>query len=59
MSLSEQVKELEEQLELEVSWAEGEIEFWQHQCWTAENEVEELRALLAQKDKPWWRYIIS
>ena len=59
MSLSEEVKKLEDELDLEKAWAEGEIEFWQHQCWTAENEVEELRALLAQKNKPFWRYIFS
>ena len=45
------IRELEDELALETSWAEGEIEFWQDQCFEA--EAKECRC------KPWWRYIIS
>ena len=41
-----------EELELEVSWSAGEIDFWQTECEKAE-------AALAIKNKPWWRYVIS
>ena len=46
------IKELEDELALETSWAEGEIEFWQKQCDIAEEA-------LAKASKPWWRYIFS
>ena len=55
----ERIHILQDDLSLEISWAEGEIEFWQDQCFTAEAEVEELRGLLEEKTKPWWRYVIS
>ena len=49
--LKYRIKELEDQLALETSWAEGEIEFWQDQCDIA--EAKECQC------KPWWRYIFS
>ena len=48
------IEELEDQLELEVSWAEGEIEFWQDQCFEAE-----AKECQCKPSKPWWRHIIS
>ena len=50
--LEARVEELENELALETSWAEGEIEFWQNECEKAE-------AALAKASKPFWRYIIS
>ena len=48
------IQELEEKLELETTWAEGEIAFWQDQCFEAEaNECQ------CKPTKPWWRHIIS
>ena len=45
------IRELEDELALETKWAEGEIDFWQEQCFAAEaNECH---------CKPWWRYIFS
>ena len=41
-----------EDLELEVAWSTGEIDFWQIECEKAE-------AKLKVKCKPWWRYVIS
>ena len=58
-ALKARIEDLEEKLELETAWAEGEIDFWQDQCFTAEAEVEELRDILRKKEKPWWRYVIS
>ena len=50
--LEARVEELENELALETSWAEGEIEFWQNECEKAE-------AALAKASKPLWRYIFS
>ena len=41
-----------EELELEVAWSTGEIDFLQIECEKAE-------AKLKMKCKPWWRYVIS
>ena len=51
-ALQARIEDLEEELHLEVTWAEGEVAFW-------ERQVEELEAKLAEKNKPWWRHIIS
>lgn len=40
------------ELELHTIWADGEIDFWQAECYKAENS-------LKTKGKPWWRYVIS
>ena len=46
------IKELEDELNLEKTWAEGEIDFWKEEC-------AKLEAKLAVKNKPFWRHIIS
>ena len=48
------IRELEDELALETTWAEGEIEFWQDQCFEAE-----AKECQCKPSKPWWRYIIS
>ena len=50
--LESEIDGLRDQLNLEKTWAAGEIEFWQEQCHKAEDA-------LAVKQKPWWRYVIS
>ena len=42
------------ELELEKTWAEGEIEFWQDQCF-----ISEQKECQCVPTKPWWRHIIS
>ena len=51
-ALKARIDELEEELHLEVTWAEGEVAFWEQQVILLEDE-------LAKKNKPWWRHIIS
>lgn len=52
------------ELELEKTWAEGEIDFWQEQCHAAELDAEHQKQMkeyyLEQlTKKPWWRYVFS
>ena len=62
-TLSDQVKQLEEQLDLETRWAEGEIDFWKGECEAGDLLIqlltEEIEELKRKQSKPWWRYIIS
>ena len=63
------IRELEDELALETTWAEGEIEFWQMQCEVAENELDEQRYYneilqrryqeLEATHKPFWKWIFS
>lgn len=71
----ERIRMLEEELALETTWAEGEIEFWQDQCDAAEKDAEHqkmmkeyyLHQICILEDeldqfknrKPWYRYVIS
>ena len=64
-TLSEQVKNLEEELYLEKTWAEGEIMWLSDQLNEAEAEAHlwKERAMILEEaireHKPWWRYIFS
>ena len=51
--LKYRIKELEEELNLEKTWAEGEIDFWKEECAKAEARIS------IEYSKPWWRHIIS
>ena len=69
------IEMLENELALETSWAEGEIEFWQEQCDKAEKDADHqqrmkeyyLNQICILEDeldqlknrKPWYRYVIS
>lgn len=47
-----EIDRLEDELNLEKTWAEGEIDFWKQACYKAEEELARVR-------KPWWRHVIS
>ena len=59
------IRELEDELNLETTWAEGEIEFWKSEyeglqqtaIWWEERS--DLFESLQCNCKPWWRYIFS
>ena len=62
------IEMLENELALETSWAEGEIEFWQDECNSAEASAAILRTINdslctsleeLHNRKPWYRYVIS
>jgi len=70
-----EIERLVDELALETSWAEGEIEFWQEQCDKAEKDADHqqrmkeyyLHQICILEDeldqlknrKPWYRYVIS
>ena len=55
--LEARIERLEDDLNLEKTWAEGEIDFWKECTHRAESELGELRR--QTKRKQWWRHIIS
>lgn len=53
-------KRLREELELEKTWQEGEIDWWRQQCNDLEEQLMYAQMLINKpKKKAWWRHIIS